>query len=270
MHTQAEPSVELYTFSAAHAGAPPQRLTPHEFDVALGGEVFVSTALRRQALALGAEAAKNTLELELPPDADLVQALLHSAVLGTHWAVRLQAARYDAAAQRWMSSGTRFLGRVLHVELGDTGARLRCESAQVSLQRIGLRRLYSRACSHVLYSSACGALMQPRAAVTGPIQDSELNARSLLDPHTLETIDPSGLAGGWLETPSGVRHMIESTDGPAVVLLRRVLLPEGLAVQAVSGCDRSPAVCAQRYHNLDNYGGFPALPRQNPFNSAIY
>jgi hypothetical protein len=49
------------------------------------------------------------------------------------------------------------MGRVLGVEVADDVARIRCESAQVSLKRIGLRRLYSRKCSHVLYSSACGA-----------------------------------------------------------------------------------------------------------------
>ncbi|MEW6467256.1 MAG: phage tail protein, partial [Pseudomonadota bacterium] len=56
--------VELYALEGTSATF---RLTPHEFDVEIGGQRYERCPLERSALALGAEAAKSALELTLPP-----------------------------------------------------------------------------------------------------------------------------------------------------------------------------------------------------------
>jgi hypothetical protein len=254
--------VELYAFASSSAQF---YLTPHEFDVDLDGTRYSSLAIERNELALGAEAAKSALELKLPPNGELVRHLLASALTGDTTSVTLRIGRKSEWGDDWWLSGTRWMGRVLGVEVADDVARIRCESAQVSLKRIGLRRLYSRKCSHVLYSAACGAVPISASAVV-----QHCSGRSV----TLDASVPGGvsggLAGGWLQTPDGARHMIvaEWTDG--VELLAPVAVASGTEVQLTVGCDHSTATCAARFNNLDNYGGFPAIPSKNPFSTGVF
>ena len=254
--------VELYAFSSSNAQF---YLTPHEFDVDLDGTQYTSLSIERNELALGAEAAKSALELKLPPSCDLVRHLLAASLTGDTTSVTLRIGRRENWGDYWWLSGTRWMGRVLGVEVAHDQARIRCESAQVSLKRIGLRRLYSRNCSHVLYSAACGA-----TPITASAFVLETYGRNVeLDGGVPGSVS-GGLAGGWLQTPDGARHMIISDYGSGVELLYPVAIEPGTEVQLTVGCDHSTATCQLRFNNLDNYGGFPAIPSKNPFSTGVF
>ena len=254
--------VELYAFAS---NSMQFTLTPHEFDVELDGDRYASLPMQRNELALGAEAAKSALELKLPPDCALVRHLLAASLTGDTTSVTLRVARRSSWGNDWWISGTRWLGRVLGVEIADDQARIRCESAQISLKRIGLRRLYSRNCSHVLYSAACGAT---------PISASAwvLNCygRNVDFDSSVPASVSGGLAGGWLQTPDGARHMLTGENGSGVELLYPLAVEPGTEVQLTVGCDHSTATCAARFNNLDNFGGFPAIPSKNPFSTGVF
>lgn len=254
--------VELYAFEGTSGSF---RLTPHEFDVEIGGERYERCPLERSALALGAEAAKSALELKLPPDHALVRHLLQATLTGEATAVRLRIARREAWGEYWWLSGTRWMGRVLGVEVADDAARIRCESAQVSMKRIGLRRLYSRACSHVLYSAACGA-----TPITASASVSSSTGRSVDLAGGVPAAVAGTLAGGWLETAAGARHMIVRESSAGVELLYPVPLAPGEGVTLAAGCDHTTATCAARFSNLDNFGGFPFIPSKNPFATGVF
>jgi len=254
--------VELYAFVSSSAQF---YLTPHEFDVDLDGNLYASLSIERNEPALGAEAAKSALDLKLPPDGDLVRHLLATSLTGETTAITLRIARRDTWGDYWWLSGTRWMGRVLGVEIADDVARVRCESAQISLKRIGLRRLYSRKCSHVLYSSACGA-----SAIAASAFVSNSSGRNVeLDGGVPGSVS-GGVAGGWLQTPQGARHMIVSDYGSGVELLYPVAIEVGTEVLLTVGCDHSTETCASRFGNLDNYGGFPAIPSKNPFSTGVF
>lgn len=252
--------VELYAFTSNSAQF---RLTPHEFDVELDGDRYLSLPMQRNELALGAEAAKSALELKLPPDCALVRHLLAASLTGDTTSVALRIGRKSDWGGDWWISGTRWLGRVLGVEIADDVARIRCESAQVSLKRIGLRRLYSRQCSHVLYSAACGATPISASGFVSNVygRTVELDGGSPVS---------GALAGGWLQTPDGMRHMIVGDNGSSVELLYPVAIEAGAEVLLTMGCDHSTATCQARFANLDNYGGFPAIPSKNPFSTGVF
>ena len=263
MSSQALLEVELYVF-ASNSGR--FLLTPHEFDVDLDGDTYAGLSIERNALALGAEAAKSALELRLPPDCALVRHLLDASLTGETTSVTLRIARRDTWSDYWWLSGTRWMGRVLGVEISDDNARLRCESAQISLKRIGLRRLYSRKCSHVLYSDACGA-----SPLSGTETVASIDGRFVTTNHIPSAVY-GALAGGWLETTSGRRYMITREEEDVGVELLSVPsdLNPGDAVTLVAGCDHSTATCSGRFGNLDNYGGFPAIPSKNPFSTGVF
>jgi uncharacterized phage protein (TIGR02218 family) len=254
--------VELYAFEGASATF---RLTPHEFDVKIDAHLYERCPIERSALAIGAEAAKSALELRLPADHALVRHLLHASITGETTAVWLRVARKDALSGSWSITGTRWMGRVLGVEVADDAARIRCESAQVSLKSIGLRRLYSRACSHVLYSTACGAV-----PITASATVSEVSGRSVVLDGVVPATVANMLAGGWLQTPEGARHMIVSEGIFNVELLYPVQIAAGTSVTLTAGCDHSTATCASRFDNLANYGGFPFIPAKNPFSTGVF
>lgn len=150
------------------------------------------------------------------------------------------------------------------MEVADDAARIRCESAQVSLKRIGLRRLYSRACSHVLYSAACGAT--PISATAEVIRSEGRQVELASLPPEVAGM----LAGGWLQTPAGARHMIVSESTAGVELLYPVGLAAGMSVTLTAGCDHSMSTCHSRFGNLANYGGFPFIPSKNPFSTGVF
>ena len=254
--------VELYAFASSSGQF---FLTPHEFNVDLDGDLYASISIERNELALGAEAAKSALELKLPPDCALVRHLLASSLTGDTTSVTLRIGRRDDWSDYWWLSGTRWMGRVLGVEIADDQARIRCESAQVSLKRIGLRRLYSRKCSHVLYSTACGA-----TPITASVVVAEVNGRNVELEGGVPGSVSGGVAGGWLQTPDGARHMIVSDYGSGVELLYPVAIEPGTEVLLTVGCDHSTATCQTRFNNLDNYGGFPAIPVKNPFSTGVF
>ncbi|GIX24913.1 MAG: hypothetical protein KatS3mg122_2144 [Caldimonas sp.] len=78
------------------------------------------------------------------------------------------------------------------------------------------------------------------------------------------------LAGGWLQTPAGARHMIVSESTAGVELLYPVGLAPQTPVELVAGCDHSMPTCAARFDNLANYGGFPFIPTKNPFSTGVF
>jgi len=254
--------VELYAFTSNSAQF---HLTPHEFDVDLDGERYLSLSIQRNELALGAEAAKSALELKLPPDCALVRHLLAASLTGDTTSVALRIGRKSDWGGDWWIAGTRWLGRVLGVEIADDQARIRCESAQVSLKRIGLRRLYSRKCSHVLYSTACGASPISASAFVSRVYGRTVE----LDGGVPGSVS-GGLAGGWLQTPDGARHMLIGETSDGVETLYPVVIAAAVEVQLVVGCDHGTQTCAARFGNLDNYGGFPAIPSKNPFSTGVF
>ena len=262
MSNQPMMEVELYAFNSTSGQF---LLTPHEFDVDLDGNLYASLSIERNELALGAEAAKSALELKLPPDCDLVRHLLATSLTGETTSITLRIGRRDTWGDYWWLSGTRWMSRVLGVEIAEDAARIRCESAQVSLKRIGLRRLYSRKCSHVLYSSACGASQTSASAFV-----LNTNGRNVELDGGVPAGVSGGVAGGWLQTPEGARHMIVSDYGNGVELLYPVAIEPGTEVQLTVGCDHSTSTCESRFGNLDNYGGFPAIPSKNPFSTGVF
>jgi hypothetical protein len=252
--------IELYAFSSDRTTS---RWTPHDVDVLIGADRYTSLPLQRTPLTVGADGGKATLELTVPPECALARQLLEAASAGDMTVVRLFIA--DRRSGSWAIRGVRWLGRVLGVEVGESTTRIRCESAQVSLKRIGLRRLYSRACSHVLYSQACGA-----TPIQAGMQVANVHGRTVTFTAPLPPGVAGTLAGGWLETGAGARHMIVAEQASSVELLQPATLAPGTAVTVVAGCDHSTASCAGRFNNLDNYGGFPFIPQKNPFATGVF
>ncbi|MBN2691997.1 MAG: phage BR0599 family protein [Burkholderiaceae bacterium] len=254
--------IDLYTFSSPQQT---QRWTSSEFTVADGAQTYAPLPLKRDTVSQGMDAAKAAVTLKVPPTCGLVLWLMEAAASGEQVSVtiaRAQASTPDSGAQ---ISGVQWIGRVSGVESADDGAVVRCESALVSLKRIGLRRLYSRSCTHVLYGPACGAALRSEAATLFYMPDP-LHMALAAQPAALN----GALGGGWVQLADGRRWMIVEQTGAQLTLLHPAQLDTNQAVTLVAGCDHSTAVCQGRFSNLDNFGGFPSIPGANPFNTTLF
>ncbi|MEW6560385.1 MAG: DUF2163 domain-containing protein [Pseudomonadota bacterium] len=255
-------NIDLYTFSSP---LQTQRWTSSEFAVVDGPNNYAPLPLKRDAVAQGMDASKAALTLKVPPDCALALWLLEASASGEQVSVTLARAGVSGVEGGAVIDGVQWIGRVSGVESADDCAVVRCESALVSLKRIGLRRLYSRTCTHVLYSAACGAAVRSESAYLAYMSDP-LTVQLSAPPALLD----GALGGGWMQLGDGRRWMIVSQAGSALTLLHPARLDAGQAVTLVAGCDHSMATCQGRFNNLDNYGGFPSIPGANPFNTTLF
>ena len=253
---------EIYEFAR---GEEAWYYTPHEFALDLAGRVYESVQIARSRLALTAEASKSALELNVQSSLPIVRAAMQAAPGGDVITLILRVAQKDPWGSGWSIAGTRWMGRVLGAQVGEIEATLRCESAHVSLKRVGLRRLYSRKCSHVLYSTNCGA---SQLGATATVES--VDARRVFMVGGVPAAVVNAMAGGWLQLASGARHMVSASDDSSVELLYPVGIQTGEVVDLVAGCDHTTATCTSRFNNLNNFGGFPGIPPKNPFSAGVF
>lgn len=157
-------------------------------------------------------------------------------------------------------------GRVMSAKAPDNTVDLNCESIHTSMRRSGLRARYTRKCRHVLYGGKCGLDLDAHydaASATGYSGD------------VLTLSEAAAQADGWYA--GGVlkfgdfRGFITKHVGTQVTVRR---MPSGLLhaidldptpVEIAPGCDLLIDTCDQKYGNHFAHGGFPDMPRLNPF-----
>lgn len=165
-------------------------------------------------------------------------------------------------------------GRVLSCEwTAGSKCTLSCESLLSSMRRPGLRRLYQRQCPHVLYGAACG-LVNTSHRTTIVLDDpfSEVTGITVKDPDI--DAQPDGFfAGGYLEYEAAPGRMerrgIRTHVADAITLTHPIQeLTLTSTIHLYAGCDHTLTTCDTKFSNAANYGGFPFIPKVNPFGGS--
>jgi len=249
--------VELYEFTI---GPNHWRYTSGDENQVLNGLTFKREPLKRSKLEIGEEINRANLKIHLPRDnpvADLFRLYPPGAVM----LVRIwRRHRGDAdAVLLWH-------GRVLNCEFAGGEAILHSEPALTSLRRNALRRFWQRQCPHVLYSTSCKV---SQSAYKISDQASAVNGTQVDVPAAAGQAD-GYYAGGIFSwgNPSGVveSRIILSHTGTTLTLAAPIHdLVAGDTVDISPGCDHTLSTCTGRFGNAENYGGWPYIPRKNPF-----
>ena len=153
-------------------------------------------------------------------------------------------------------------GRVLSVRWQEATAELDCEPSSTSLKRIGLRRLWQRPCSHVLYDGATCKLVADSYVTNGTVTAVNGNVVTVAGVST-------GQAGGYLvwQNPDGNedRRMIRTQVGSDLTLSYPIVgMPANSLVKVYQGCMHNTDDCSAK-GNILNYGGQPDMPEKYPF-----
>ncbi len=260
--------LELYTFTF---GGQTDRFTSFNRDITFDGFLFTATQISRSKLESSVEDAINELKITLPQDNVIPQQFIAN-VPGRVGSVTVERAHADDPAEERI---VLFAGFIAQVGFdADLVATITCKPQTSIFKRAGPRITYQGICNHVLYDARCKILRTGDPAgeflLTGNVTAVSGN-----------DIDVAGVAaagagffdGGFVKAPAGGdddARLVLSSSGDTLSLL----LPFSIEVLATSvdvfaGCTHDLDICLTKFDNVINYGGFPFVPRKNPFNSTL-
>lgn len=258
---QARP-VEIYTFRRQ---ALAWRYTSANRNVVVAFQTYATAPIERTDIEQGSEINRSGIKVTVPRDFEIAMFFAASPPSDS---ISLTIQQYHEGDSEIVPVWS---GRVLGVEFEGSKATLSLEPSGTSIRRNGLRRVYSKLCTAVLY--ACGVNREAFRVVAAADAVSGVTVTA----GEVGTLGDGYFNGGYIEylVGSGVydRRDILSQVG-AVLTLNRP--PSGLSVggafNAYPGCDHTlgDGGCP-KFSNVINYAGQPYLPEKNPFgNDPIY
>lgn len=229
--------------------------------ITLQAITYVPLAISDDGIRMTGQASADTVKITAPQDLEPAQLFrgappsdeVFVTIRDYHWG---EADAAGSAVVAWIGSitGVRWPQ--------DDRCELSCDSLSASMRRPGLRLTYQRGCPHSVYDTECGAnreLHKVQATV------SAMDGASI----THNAVGAGVFSAGFIEWQSNglmERRGIDGENGQAITLLGGTSgLSVGQAVNLYEGCDQSSATCANRFNNMDNYGGFRHLPGKSPF-----
>jgi uncharacterized phage protein (TIGR02218 family) len=157
-------------------------------------------------------------------------------------------------------------GRVRSVEWRGSMANIMCEPMDAMLKRQALRRSYGINCQHMLYDTRCTVNPESFRAVgtVGSVNGTSLSAG-------IFALHPNGWwVSGYVRVAQEDYRMVVAHSGSNVTLLSPFEnLSPGDTIEAYAGCDRAGLTCRDKFSNAPNFGGFPWIPRDNPFQTGL-
>lgn len=261
--------VEIYDIS--YSGKQ-WHFTTNMEDITYEGKTYRAVAIYRGETEETSDATKSNMEIKITRDSDIGNIF---KVTPPSEPITITIRQYHAFLgyqQPDKQTIVVWKGRVTNVSWQRDELVLTAESVFSSLLRIGAVRKFSRQCTHALYGNGC--------RVNKLNYSLEVLATSVVG--TVLSVNHGQnngwFAGGYVKYKNEetgayeYRQIIESTA--TTVTLGAVpigIIPNKTIVTLFAGCDHSHTTCINKFNNIENYGGQPFIPIQNPFGgSTIY
>lgn len=255
--------VHLYEFSM---GSNYWRFTsgeiPRTIDIAGVPCVFDPTAISDQGIRQSGDAKSNAMKITLPARTEFLSLFRGQPISETLW-VTIRRLEIDDASKE---APVVWLGTVSSFKGGNVDVELSCFLLTASFNRQGLRLSWTRQCPHSLYDRNCRV---NKADFAVSFQVDALGGNTI----TASALD--GYADGyfsygffeWEILPDVLeRRAVERHAGGVLTVLGST---EGLTigdwVTVYPGCDLTTQTCENKFNNLSNFGGVPAMPGKSPF-----
>jgi len=257
--------VEGYQFLGTFAN---YYYTSAELDVTINGQLYTAAIIKRNVINSGTQSDDQLdLQLEVPRNLQLIQ---DYAFQSSPPDLRLKIYRYhegDNPAIDWVIIWD---GKVTSFSVTGHQARILVPSVfSLALRGTVPSKSYHAPCNHVLYDARCKVLRTSFKQVT--------TITALNPSGNTVTVADDGFADGVLEggevfnTTQGERRLILAN----VANVLTVSFPfhsaiVGDTVELYAGCDHSRlGDCLNRFNNVVNFGGFPLVPKVNPFEGEL-
>lgn len=266
--------VEIYEFVYGDGTGDAFRYTDGEREVVVDSQTFTPLAITRNESIQSKGRPKNTsLSITLPSSAGLV-GLFRGTPPRRVVFVRIYEGVIpnDDDPGLWtadLAFGLRWSGRILEAKRQKKGTTvLSCDTLGAGMKRPGLTVFYQRPCQKQLYGAYCNA---NKVAATSTVTLDGVSGEVLTVPTGWEGAnDINSYIGGLVEWTGayGTESRMIIEPGPTTIYLDSPAY--GLAalddVSVILGCPHTLAACTDLHNNVNNYGGFPWIPRSNPIN----
>lgn len=254
--------VEAYKFTGTFKN---YYYTSAELGVTISGQVYTSALISRKAIQTGTQEDSNlALELTLPFDLPLV---IDYAFSTSPPDLTLEVLRYHEGSDPASDWIVAWKGRVTSFSTSGHIVKAQVPSIfSITLQGSIPSVYYHNPCNHVLFDDRC------KVTKASYQQDTTV---TVVDDTTI-TVAADGFADGVLaageihNTTKGERRMIVSNVADVLVVNFPFFEIEvGDSVSLFVGCNHSLTTCKAVFNNSVNFGGFPYVPTDNPFEGEI-
>ena len=260
--------LNLYTFIF---GATVTRFTSFNRDIVFAGVSWTAIQISNSPIQASVEDAINAVKITVTIDNPIAEQFIAN-VPGRVGSVTIERAHADDPAEERIRDFTGFIAQVSFE--GDLEATMTCKPATSIFKRTGPRITYMALCNHVLYDARCKILRSGDPAGEFTLTGNVISISG-------NDIDVAGVTakgvgffdGGFVKTPSGgdddARLVLSSSGDTLTLLLPFSVAVLGTDVDVFAGCTHDLAICLTKFDNVINYGGFPFVPRKNPFNATL-
>lgn len=257
--------IELYTFSLGGASF---RFNNSDVDVTIGGLVYESEQVSRSDVEASGEDEINSVDITLPVTNDVASRYI-AIVPGRRMLVTVYKTHLSEVGATEETSLV-FSGFVASAKLVDKlTAVLRCKPESSIFRRSGPRFQYTSLCNHVLYDGGC-KLVANNFSFTSTV--TAING-DVITVNNASSLGADYFQGGYIEFPVGsgddFRMVLQQSGDDMRLLLPFESLVVGQQVKLFAGCKHDIATCNAKFSNVINFGGFPYIPRKNPFTTEI-
>jgi len=213
------------------------------------------------------EDSSGQLTITLPLDNPVPQKFIVS-LPGKVGTVQVQRAQFTDVAEEAV---VLFDGFVANVSFdGELEAKVLCNPNTKVFNRAAPRFQYMGLCNHILYDERCKVSI---GAFTFTGLVSAVAGNDI-------TVNGAGGVGlgdnfvaGFCRSPAGTlddaRMVLAQAGDVMTLLLPFAISPIGQNVDLFAGCDHTLATCDSKFAAVLDYGGFPFVPRKNPFNTTL-
>lgn len=256
--------VECYKFVGAFKT---YRYTSSETRVFVGGEWYEPIPLKRGTIKAGTQNDDNlNVEVTMPFDAELV---LDYAYAVTPPTLDVDIIRAQSGGDLATDYEVFWKGRVRGFKINGRLATIIIPSIfSLALQGELPNYYYQAVCNHVLYDDGCKVDRAANTVTTTVQSVGDLTVSVIGEPGSAGTF----AAGELVNTRNGERRLILSNVGSTITVgYPFVDLLPGDEVEVSKGCDHAftSANGCPKFANQINFGGFPYIPPDNPFEGEL-
>ena len=256
--------LELYTFIF---GLSIFRFTSFQSDIVWQGLTYTSTQISRSNTGASIEDTAGQVTITVPID-NPVASLFIANVPGKVGSVQILRAHANDPAEEVV---VLFDGFVANVTLdGELEAKVLCNPQTKIFDRSAPRITFMSLCGHILYDERCKVDIS-LFTFTGLVSAVASNVITVNGAGAVGAADH--FTGGFCRFPStttdDARLILNQSGDDLTLLLPFAADVIGFDIDVFAGCDRSLATCDAKFAAVINYGGFPFVPRKNPFGTRL-
>jgi len=257
---EASRPLEIYTITQ---GSQIYRYTSDSFEVTVGSYTWEAEGIERGEVKFGPEARNETLTLTFPATNRFAAAYAMSASPERAEVIITRLQRDESPT--FNTQVVMYRGLIASAVFSQDGATVQiiCRTREASASRACPNYSYMGMCNHILYGTGCGV---------NPAAYNHIGVVTAVSGNTI-TVDgasgqPDGYwTGGYVKpTAASDFRLVIAHSGNVLTLLLPFDSVLGLDVQVFAGCDHTLNDCANKFDNVQNYGGFAWVPNRNPFN----